>query len=96
MGFLPGREVSDALSRAFHHCASVRRQCKAQTPSLNRRWEGVQSQALVGGIAIALDISKAFDAIPRAEIFMAMADAQIPDNLRVLVMMWLEGAQYHV
>ena len=91
-GFMPGREVSDALSRAFQHCASVRKQCKAQTPSLNRRWEGVQSRALVGGLAIALDISKAFDTIPRAEIFMAMADAQIPDNLRVLVMMWLEGA----
>ena len=41
-GFMPGREVSDALSRAFQHCASVRKQCKAQTPSLNRRWEGAQ------------------------------------------------------
>ena len=95
-GFMPNREVSDALSRAFQHCASVRKQCKTQTPSLNRRWEGVQSRALVGGLAIALDISKAFDTIPHAEIFNAMADAQVPDNLRVLVMMWLDGAQYHV
>ena len=95
-GFMPGREVSDALSRAFQHCASVRKQCQAQTPSLNRRWEGVQSRALVGGLAIALDISKAFDTIPHTEIFLAMEDAQVPDNLRVLVMMWLEGAQYHV
>ena len=95
-GFMPNREVSDALSRAFQHCASVRKQCKTQTPSLNRRWEGVQSRALVGGLAIALDISKAFDTIPHAEIFNAMADAQVPDNLRALVMMWLDGAQYHV
>ena len=70
--------------------------CKDQTPSLSRRWEGVKSRALVGGVAVALDISRAFDTIPHAEIFAAMADARIPENLRVLVMTWLDGAQYHV
>ena len=94
-GFMPRREASDALARAFRHCEAVRSLCKMQTLSINSRWEGKTRTALAGGLAVALDISKAFDSIPHAEINSALQAASVPVEIRRLVLCWITGAQYH-
>ena len=95
-GYLCGREASDAMSRAFGHCQAVRALCQTQTQSINQRRAGHQRQELVGGLAVALDIAKAFDSVPHGEINLAMQDAKVPPELRQLVLLWITGAQYHV
>ena len=94
-GFLPGREASDALAKAFQHCDRVRALCITQALNIKRRRAGDKRTELVGGIAVALDISRAFDAIPRSEI-LALQAADVLDHLRQLVLRWITGAQYHV
>ena len=95
-GFIPGREAADALSRAFSHCKAVRDACKGQASNIHRRKAGTTPQSLTGGLTIALDISRAFDAIPHVEIYKAMCAAEIPSDICHLAMTWLTGAQYHV
>ena len=95
-GYLRGREASDAMARAFSHCSKVRALCQTQTQSINQRRAGHQRQELVGGLAVALDIAKAFDTVPHVEINLALQAAQVPPELRQLVLLWITGAQYHV
>ena len=94
-GFLPGREAADALAKAFSRCEMVRALCRTQTLNINRRRAGDKREKLVGGVAVALDISRAFDTIPHQEINLALQAANVP-QLRQLVLLWITGAQYHV
>ena len=95
-GFLPGREVADALASAFGHCAAVRSLVKTQSLGINQRREGARRLRAVGGIAVALDITKAFDVIPHAEIMLALQAADVPLDIQHVVWQWITGACYHV
>ena len=95
-GFLPGREAADALSKAFGHCASVRTLLKQQSLNINHRKAGAQRLQVAGGVAVALDISKAFDTIPHREIMLALQAAAIPEDIQYVVWQWITGARYHV
>ena len=78
------------------HCDQVRALCKTQTLNINQRRAGSHRRDLCGGLAVALDISRAFDTIPHAEINLALQAAEVPNELRQLVLHWICGAQYHV
>ena len=78
-GFIPGREVADALARAFRHCQAVQTLCKQQSVSINNRMDGITRKRVAGGLAVALDIST----------------ADVPLALQGLVWEWIRGAQYH-
>ena len=95
-GYLPGREAADSLANAFRHCAEVRALCQTQTLNINSRRAGHKRSEVVGGLAIALDISRAFDTIPHSEINLALQAAGVPGHLRQLVLLWITGARYHV
>ena len=95
-GYLRGREAWDAMARAFSHCSQVRALCQTQTQNINQRRAGHQRQELVGALAVALDIAKAFDSVSHTEINLALQATQVPPELRQLVLLWITGAQYHV
>ena len=89
-GFVPGREVADALARAFRHCQEVQTICEQQSVSINNRMDGITRRRVVGGLAVALDISRAFDTVRHSEIMFDVSPA-----LQGLVWEWIRGAQYH-
>ena len=74
-GFVPGREVADALARAFGHCQAVQQLCKQQSTSINNRMDGIVRRKVAGGLAVALDISGAFDTVRHSEIMLALQAA---------------------
>ena len=94
-GFVPGREVADALARAFGHCQAVQQLCKQQSTSINNRMDGIIRSKVAGGLAVALDISRAFDKVRHSEIMLALQAAEVPAELQALVGEWIQGAQYH-
>ena len=94
-GFIPGREVADALARAFRHCHAVQTLCRQQSVSINNRMDGVTRKRIAGGLAVALDISRAFDTVRHSEIMSALQAAEVPSTLQGLVWEWIRGAQYH-
>ena len=94
-GFVPGREVADALARAFRHCQAVQTLCRQQSVSINNRMDAVARRQVAGGLAVALDISRAFDTVRHSEIMQALQAADVPPALQGLVWEWIRGAQYH-
>ena len=94
-GFVPGREVADALARAFRHCQAVQTLCKQQSVSINNRMDGITRRQVAGGLAVALGISRAFDTVRHSEIMLALQAADAPPALQGLVWEWIRGAQYH-
>ena len=94
-GFIPGWEVADALARAFRHCQAVQTLCKQQSVSINNRMDGITRKRVAGGLAVALDISRAFDTVRRSETMLALQAADVPPALQGLVWEWIRGAQYH-
>ena len=95
-GFLPGRRAADALSKAFGHCASVRTLLKMQSPNISRRKSGAKRLRVAGGVAVALDISKAFDATPHREVMLALQAAAVPMDTQRVVWQWITGARCHI
>ena len=51
---------------------------------------------LVGGLQVCLDLSSAFDKVPWRHIDTALQMAQVPDELRQVLMRWLEASSYDV
>ena len=94
-GFVPGREVADALARAFRRCQAVHILCKQQSVSIINRMDGITRRRVAGGLAVALDISRAFDAVRHSEIMLALQAADVSPALQGLVWEWIRGAQYH-
>ena len=82
MGFVPGREVADALARALGHCHAVQKLCEQQSVSINNRMDGITWIKVAGGIAVALDISRAFDTVRRSEIMLALQAADVPSEFQ--------------
>ena len=79
--YLPGRSTEDALARIFRHCDAVRTQCNAQRYPLQHLARGHHTGSLTGGLLVTLDLSKAFDMVPRGRLFRCLADLGVPTVL---------------
>ena len=94
--YVAGRCTKMALSVVFQHCMEIRNLCNDNQDTLRRRYEGWKPQELVGGLQVCLDLSSAFDKVPWRHIDTALRMAQVPDELRQVLMCWLEASSYDV
>ena len=69
-----GVSTIDAILRVGAHCSAVRKDIEDQIPEL------------VGGLALSLDLSKAFECLAYAEMWEAMVFAGMPDYLIRLIL----------
>ena len=95
-GYTPGRSHRDALRRVFDHCAQVRAKCRAHRSTLHEKFEGTVAKTMVGGIQITIDLTGAFDAVPRHRLLEGMHRMQLPSSFIQLVMCWHQHAHYHI
>ena len=72
--YLPGRGTEEALVRIFNHCADVRTLCNSRRHPLQQLAQGSQPSSLGGGLLVTLDLSKAFDMVPRGRLFRCLSD----------------------
>ena len=49
-----------------------------------------------GGMVLSLDMSQAFDSVPRQHIQAALLDAGVAESDVQLIMQWLHGSTYHM
>ena len=94
--YVAGRCTKTALSVVFQHCMEIRHLCNNNQDTLRRRYEGWKPQELVGGLQVCLDLSSAFDKVPWRHIDTALQMAQVPEELRQVLMCWLEASSYDV
>ena len=79
--YLPGRGTEDALARVFRHCDAVRTSCTAQQYPIQQFAQGLPPVKLGGGMLLTLDLSKAFDMVPRNRLFQCLSLLGVPSVL---------------
>ena len=83
--YVAGRALRDAVTRVSSPCASIRKLIQSQASNIHARRDGKVQRSLFGGIQLSLDISKAFDCLPRDDLRQAMAEAHIDPDVSTAI-----------
>ncbi|CAE7739424.1 unnamed protein product, partial [Symbiodinium sp. CCMP2456] len=79
--YVAQRSLSQALERVISHCAAVRTLVQQHVQTPHTRRQGRPNLSLYGGCQLSLDITCAYDHVPRWALEAAMRDAHIPETL---------------
>ena len=90
--FVPNRGTLEALYFVCNHCRTVRTLCEAAS---NSYWKRSSAQPLVGGMMLSLDMSQAFDRLPRSHLAEGFQHLDIDPTLTSFFLHWLHEATYH-
>ena len=93
--YLPKRGVLDAISRVVNHCRLVRKLIQEFSVTKNRT-PNRPVPLIFGGVQISLDLSQAFDSLPRPTLFDSLYQLDIQDCLRTIMEQWHLNTRYHV
>ena len=94
--YCPGKAIDGAISRVAQHCARVRHRIRRGTLSVHDRRQGHKESICFGGLMISLDLSRAFDEVPRQSLAQALTHAGISDSLQHAILSMHEDCQYEV
>ena len=89
-----GRGTADALIRARAHLAAVDALIRDTQCTRFQQQAGRKHRSCVGGISLSLDLSKAFDGVPRHHIYQSMEHCAVPPEIISLVQQLHHRAQY--
>ena len=64
--------------------------------NLWQRRAGEAPRRIGGGLCLSLDLSEAFDRMPRDRLGPGLDQVHCPSDLKVLLLAWLHGAAYHI
>ena len=94
--YLARRSAYDALDRVFSHCAKIRSLVASQVRTVHDKRNGVQARDCVGGVQLSLDLTKAFDRLPRPTLHQALLRAGVPDDIAALIITMHHQVQLHI
>ena len=94
--YIAGRSLQEALHRVIARCAQVRALVASQAINIHGRRAGKSSQPLCGGMQLSLDISKAYDRLPRRDLEASLRAAEVPEELVQTVMALRNQAALHI
>ena len=72
-----GKAIDSAITRVALHCAEVRNLLKHQSLSVHDKRQGRQVAGVCGGAMVSLDLSRAFDQLPRWALQASLEYAQV-------------------
>ena len=84
--YISQRSVEDSIERACSHCAAVRTTLEAQKYNIHLRREGYRVGKCKGGLTLSLDLSRAFDCLPREVLRSALVFAEVSPSLVDLIL----------
>ena len=91
-----GRSQYDALRRVFAHCAAVRHQLRQHTRNLHLRYQGHKPVPLFGALMLTVDLTQAFDRMPRSKLYAGMCRLDLPQDLIHTLMAWHAEIRYTI
>ena len=94
-GYIPKRGTFTALRQVFQHCHDVRKLCEECATSIHDLKDGKTRPHCVGGLQVFLDLSSAFDMLPRSKLYQALLMTGIPQAEVELIMQWHVDASYY-
>ena len=89
------RSAQDAILRVAVHCQKVRTLTQMQRPSVHTRATGFEKHLTCGGIQMFVDLSRAFDSVPRHALFPDLHSFGISNDLANLLTALHTGTNYH-
>ena len=94
--YVQNLSTSDAIQRVAGHCRHIRESVAAERMTVFGKREGRQRSAYNGGAQLLLDMSAAFDRLPRSSLLSALQWAQVPSNLISIIIDIHCVCRYHV
>ena len=94
--YLCNRSTSDAIKRVEEHCRLIRSRIAADRVTLHQRKSGKKRPRYQGGAQLALDMTTAFDKLPRQSLADALTWAGVDANLRSLILDVHEACSYRI
>ena len=91
--FVSSRQCSDAIDRVMAHCHRIRERLKGQHRNAWRPSTSTASHTAIGGIQMSMDLTKAFDRLPRRFLRAALERVGAPEDLITLVLYIHDHAQ---
>ena len=92
--YLTGRSTSDALRRVYVHNTAARAMRMPSTRDPHYKRAGGKPVTLQGALQVCLDLTSAFDFVPRHLIAEALQDAGITGAPAQLLLSWLHACSY--
>ena len=90
----PKRSTADALILAFAHLRTTCQACQQASSTVWQRRDGGHAHWLAGGCCLSLDLSEAFDRLPRHLLREGFDLTPCPPSLIALLQAWLTDARY--
>ena len=94
--YLAGRSTEGALLNVFSRCKQIRQVTQCSGYSVFTRRAGEVTTPYTGGLILSLDLSAAFDSVPRLYIKNSLLAAGVSDSDAQIIMAWLDGSNYHL
>ena len=94
--YITGNAIDGAISRVMAHCSAIREQLKTTCPTVHDRRAQHSYSNCSGGAMMSLDLSRAFDEVPREALRASLQHAGVPAELQHLIVALHEQCVYTV
>eukprot|EP00439_Symbiodinium_sp_Y106_P073501 s140_g13.t2 len=94
--YLRRRSTADAIRRVSEHCSKIRSRVAMDRHNVYSKKAGKRRQPYVGGAQLTLDMSTAFDRLPRRYMQEALEWAQVDASLASLILDTHCSCRYHI
>ena len=94
--YTPGKAIDEAVCRAVNRCKLVRSTLQETRTSVHARRRGCKGVRCAGGITLSLDLSRAFDQVPRWCLVQSLKHAGIDGSTVDMVIAIHEQCTYSV
>ncbi|CAE7407727.1 jockey\pol, partial [Symbiodinium sp. CCMP2592] len=94
--YVMGRSTHEAISRVAAHCKEVRDLLRSQSLTVFDRFEGARYTPCIGGAQLWLDLSKAFDLLPRRTLQLLLRDTDLSLEEQQVLLEWHQAGKYRI
>ncbi|CAE7364162.1 unnamed protein product [Symbiodinium sp. CCMP2592] len=94
--YVPGKSTDTAISRVTAHCRQVRSMHEGQQATVHTRRAQIKQKVAIGGIQLAIDLSTAFDRVPRERLYQALIWAGASETLARTIIDLHEVCKYSI
>ena len=94
--YTANRSTQEGIARVAAHCSMVRDLVKTQTLTVFDRYAGAKYTPCLGGAQLSIDLSKAFDLLPRQTLQALLADTDLSPDERQILLEWHQAGQYRI
>ena len=94
--YVAQRSTIEAIARVAMHCSTVRSTLAAQALTVHEKFAGATRSSCIGGAQISIDLSKAFDQLPRCLLLQILLEAHIPEDEVHLIVRWHQQGRYRI